>query len=96
MRKILCSLLGCLLLFVTQLHAQDLAVTGKVTADDGSTLPGVNISLKGTTRGTTTDTQGQYTISTSAGATLVFSFIGFSNTGSDRRKSDRRQRNAKK
>ncbi|WP_229211077.1 SusC/RagA family TonB-linked outer membrane protein [Dyadobacter jiangsuensis] len=77
MRKILCSLMGCLLLFVTQLHAQDLAVTGKVTADDGSTLPGVNISLKGTTRGTTTDTQGQYTISTSAGATLVFSFIGF-------------------
>ena len=77
MRKILCSLMGCMLLFLTQLHAQDLAVTGKVTADDGSTLPGVNISLKGTTRGTTTDTQGQYTITSSTGATLVFSFIGF-------------------
>ncbi|WP_229212936.1 SusC/RagA family TonB-linked outer membrane protein [Dyadobacter soli] len=77
MRKTLCFLMGCMLLFFTQVHAQDLAVTGKVTADDGSLLPGVNISLKGTTRGTTTDTQGQYTISTTSGATLVFSFIGF-------------------
>ncbi|WP_342083196.1 SusC/RagA family TonB-linked outer membrane protein [Dyadobacter sp. OTU695] len=77
MRKTLCSLMGCLLLLMSQLHAQDLAVTGKVTADDGSILPGVNISLKGTTRGTTSDSKGEYTISANSGATLVFSFIGF-------------------
>ncbi|TLU99619.1 SusC/RagA family TonB-linked outer membrane protein [Dyadobacter luticola] len=66
-----------MLLLTAQLYAQDRAVTGKVTADDGSTLPGVNISLKGTTRGTTTDAQGQYTINAEPSATLVFSFIGF-------------------
>jgi TonB-linked SusC/RagA family outer membrane protein len=77
MRKTLLSLLSCMLLFTAQLYAQDRAVTGKVTAEDGSVLPGVNISLKGTTRGTTTDAQGDYSITAETGATLVFSFIGF-------------------
>ncbi|KAA6433967.1 SusC/RagA family TonB-linked outer membrane protein [Dyadobacter flavalbus] len=77
MRKILLSLLGCLLLLSAQIHAQDRAVTGKVSAEDGSVLPGVNISLKGTNRGTTTDSEGTYSINAETGATLVFSFIGF-------------------
>jgi TonB-linked SusC/RagA family outer membrane protein len=77
MRKTLLSLLGCLLLLCAQVHAQDRAVTGKVSAEDGSVLPGVNISLKGTNRGTTTNAQGEYTITSESGATLVFSFIGF-------------------
>jgi len=77
MRKTLLSLLGSLLLLTSQVYAQDRAVTGRVTADDGSVLPGVNISLKGTNRGTTTNSQGDYTISAETGGTLVFSFIGF-------------------
>jgi len=77
MRKILSSLLGCLLLVCTQAYAQDRSLTGKVTAEDGSTLPGVNISVKGTTRGTTTDSNGEYSLPVSQGVTLVFSFIGF-------------------
>jgi TonB-dependent SusC/RagA subfamily outer membrane receptor len=77
MRKTLLSLLGCLLLLCAQVHAQDRAVTGKVSAEDGSVLPGVNISLKGTNRGTSTNAQGEYTITSESGATLVFSFIGF-------------------
>jgi TonB-dependent starch-binding outer membrane protein SusC len=58
--------------------AQERTVTGKVTsAEDGSTVPGVNVVLKGTTNGTTTDAGGQYRLSVpEAGGTLVFSFIG--------------------
>jgi TonB-linked SusC/RagA family outer membrane protein len=58
--------------------AQDRTVTGKVTsADDGSTLPGVSIQLKGTSRGTTTNSDGNYSLTNiPANARLVFSFIG--------------------
>lgn len=54
-------------------------VTGKVTSqEDGSTLPGVSVSVKGTTRGTTTDGNGRYSLSVDgSNAVLVFSFIGF-------------------
>lgn len=58
--------------------AQERVVTGKVSsAEDGSTLPGVNVVLKGTTNGTVTDSDGNYSINVpQAGGTLVFSFIG--------------------
>ncbi|MBD0260017.1 MAG: SusC/RagA family TonB-linked outer membrane protein, partial [Cytophagales bacterium] len=54
-------------------------VTGRVTSsEDGAGLPGVNVSVKGTTTGTITDTQGQYSLSVpDAGAVLVFSFVGY-------------------
>jgi TonB-linked SusC/RagA family outer membrane protein len=58
--------------------AQERTISGKVTsAEDGSALPGVNVIVKGTTTGTSTDANGQYTMSIpSAEVTLVFSFIG--------------------
>ena len=58
--------------------AQERTVSGKVTSiEDGSTLPGVNVVLKGTTTGTVTDIDGNYKLSVpSDGGTLVFSFIG--------------------
>ena len=58
--------------------AQERMVSGKVTSpEDGSTLPGVNVVLKGTTNGTVTDADGNYKLNVpSAGGTLVFSFIG--------------------
>lgn len=53
-------------------------VTGKVTGADGAALPGVNVIVKGTTTGTTTDSNGNYTIEVPEGTvTLVFSFIGY-------------------
>ncbi len=53
-------------------------VTGKVTSeDDGTALPGVSILEKGTTNGTVTDVNGEYSIATSANSTLIFSFVGF-------------------
>ncbi|HEX6225836.1 MAG TPA: von Willebrand factor type A domain-containing protein [Chryseolinea sp.] len=58
---------------------QSRTITGKVTsADDGNGIPGVNVLVKGTKNGTTTDASGNYSITLSAhGGTLVFSFIGF-------------------
>ncbi|HTJ50726.1 MAG TPA: SusC/RagA family TonB-linked outer membrane protein, partial [Cyclobacteriaceae bacterium] len=53
-------------------------VKGRITsAEDGSALPGVNVVLKGTTTGTVTDSNGEYSLSVpSSGGFLVFSFIG--------------------
>ena len=64
-------------LTAASLFAQDKKVTGKVTsAEDGSGLPGVTISVKGTTKGTQSDVNGSYSISVPSSATLVFTFVG--------------------
>ncbi|NQU54113.1 MAG: SusC/RagA family TonB-linked outer membrane protein [Bacteroidetes bacterium] len=53
------------------------AITGTVTADDGSPLPGVTVVVKGTTKGTVTNIDGNYTLSVDDNVkTLLFSFIG--------------------
>ncbi|WP_172594540.1 SusC/RagA family TonB-linked outer membrane protein [Mariniphaga sediminis] len=52
-------------------------VTGVVTEENGTPLPGVSIIQKGTTNGTVTDADGKYTVEAPQGSTLVFSFIGF-------------------
>jgi len=53
-------------------------VTGTVTSSaDGSPLAGVTVTVKGTMRGSTTNEQGQFSVSASAGETLVFSFVGY-------------------
>jgi len=67
-----------LCLFYLPSMAQDIAISGKVTSsEDGSDLPGVNVAVKGTSRGTSTDASGTYRLNVPAGSTLVFSFIGF-------------------
>jgi TonB-dependent starch-binding outer membrane protein SusC len=76
-KKLLMSfvLLLCLLFKVS---AQDRTISGKVTSsEDGSALPGVSVSVKGSTKGATTGTDGTYKISVSGNSTLVFSFVGF-------------------
>ncbi|MDN6279646.1 MAG: SusC/RagA family TonB-linked outer membrane protein [Psychroflexus sp.] len=68
-----------LLFFVllsTGMYAQQATVTGTVTDPEGIPLPGVNILVKGTTSGTQTDFDGQFTIDAEAGETLVFSYLG--------------------
>ncbi|MCB0497091.1 MAG: SusC/RagA family TonB-linked outer membrane protein [Cyclobacteriaceae bacterium] len=53
-------------------------VSGKVvSATDNTALPGVSVFIKGTTRGTTTDLDGNYYIKVNPEETLVFSFVGF-------------------
>jgi TonB-linked SusC/RagA family outer membrane protein len=55
-------------------------VSGKVKDEDGSALPGVNVIIKGTTSGTATDADGQYTINVPLGnEILLFSYIGYAN-----------------
>ncbi|MBA4053076.1 MAG: SusC/RagA family TonB-linked outer membrane protein [Marivirga sp.] len=65
--------------FAFAIQAQNATVTGKVTSkSDGTALPGVNVFLKGTSTGTTTDSEGKYTLTVSGGSgVLAFSFIGF-------------------
>ena len=66
------------LLAVSSVWAQ-FSVSGKViTAEDQSPLPGVNILVKGTTNGTITDVNGDYSITASAPTdVLIFSFVGY-------------------
>lgn len=53
-------------------------ISGKVTDTGGSPIPGVNVLVKGTSTGTTTDQDGRFTLDVQdAGAVLVFSFIGY-------------------
>lgn len=65
--------------FVLDNPAQERTVTGKViSGDDNKALPGVNVAVKGTTRGTTSDANGDYRISVPNNqAVLVFSAVGF-------------------
>lgn len=78
MRKILLGSWLLSLLFCMPVLAQDVAVSGRVTSsDDGSTLPGVSVQVKGTTRGTTTDADGNYRINAPSSGRLTFSFIGY-------------------
>ncbi|CAG5068770.1 TonB-dependent receptor P3 [Dyadobacter sp. CECT 9623] len=57
--------------------AQDVALKGKVNDEQGQGLPGVSVVVKGTTVGTVTDLEGNYTVNVPGSATLVFSFIGY-------------------
>jgi TonB-linked SusC/RagA family outer membrane protein len=55
----------------------DKTIKGVVTSGTKETLPGVNITIKGTTRGTSTDVNGAYSLDVPEnGAILVFSFVG--------------------
>lgn len=76
MRKLL-ALLGGLCLFSSTLLAQSRSVTGKVTDDSGNGLPNVTIQIKGTSTGTTSNTDGTYTLNIPPTARiLVFSSVG--------------------
>lgn len=76
MKRIL-TLIGVLLFLGNSLFGQQIRVTGIVTdLEDGSTLPGVTVIVKGTTIGAITDANGRYEINVQPTATLVYSFIG--------------------
>jgi TonB-dependent starch-binding outer membrane protein SusC len=61
---------------ITFLNAQT-KISGVVTDRNGQTLPGVNVMVKGSTRGVSTGFDGMYKIQAAPNATLVFSFLGF-------------------
>ncbi|MCE7039624.1 SusC/RagA family TonB-linked outer membrane protein [Dyadobacter sp. CY312] len=84
MKKLLHTHIWLVLLLVVfcthTLLAQQVMVSGKVTEESGAEIPGVNVSIKGTAQGTTTDAQGSYSLNAGSGSTLVFSFIGYKTT----------------
>ncbi|MEL7598615.1 MAG: TonB-dependent receptor [Proteiniphilum sp.] len=65
--------------FTGYVAAQDSKVAGNVTDINGLPLIGVNVLEKGTTNGTVTDMDGNYSLQIPEGAVLVYSYIGFSN-----------------
>jgi iron complex outermembrane receptor protein len=54
-------------------------IKGKIVDNKGDELPGVNIVIKGTKKGTSSDNEGKYTLEANEGEVLVFSFIGYQN-----------------
>ncbi len=79
MRRTLLLMSTVLFSFHGLLYAQDRIVSGKVASQEGkAALPGVSIAVKGTSLGTSTDENGNFTISiTGDSPVLVFSFIGY-------------------
>ncbi|HOO84945.1 MAG TPA: TonB-dependent receptor [Prolixibacteraceae bacterium] len=76
--KIIASLLVVFVAFQMSAYAQNRQVTGTVYDQSGGTLPGVNVVIKGTTVGTITDIDGNYSLELTGNDTeLVFSFVGF-------------------
>jgi len=59
------------------LMAQEITVSGVVHDNEGETLPGVSVVVKGSTQGTVTDIDGNFEIRVSQGAILEFSYVGF-------------------
>ena len=59
------------------LYSQENLVEGKVTDENGMPMLGVTIQIKGTSSGTTTNFDGEYSINAESGSTLVFSYLGY-------------------
>lgn len=57
--------------------SQSVTVTGTVTGSDGVPLPGVTVMVKGTSTGTSTDFDGNYSLAAPSDGVLVFSYVGF-------------------
>jgi TonB-linked SusC/RagA family outer membrane protein len=52
-------------------------ITGKITDENGAPLVGVSVNIKGTSRGTTTDNNGEFTINAEENETILFSYVGY-------------------
>ena len=77
-KKLHTFLLFCLFFVTAQTFAQQREITGKVTDEGGMPIPGVSVYVKDTTLGTTTDFDGEFSLSvTGENLVLVFSYVGF-------------------
>ena len=79
MLRLSAIMLAVFALGISTAMAQTRTVSGKITASaDGSGIPGVNVQLKGTTKGTSSNAAGSYSIEVSGpNAVLSFTFVGF-------------------
>lgn len=78
--KLTKSLIFCFLsvLFTVYAQAQDVTVSGKVLDENGLPIPGATVLIKGTTKATATDMDGNYQLKVASNGTLVFSYMGYS------------------
>lgn len=60
-----------------EIIVEDRTVTGRVTDRDGEPLPGVNVLIQGTARGTITDADGRFSLEVPDNAVLNFSYVGY-------------------
>ena len=60
-----------------EVFSQQKTVSGQITDDTGASLPGANVLIKGTTDGTVTDIEGNYSLNAAAEDILVISSVGF-------------------
>ena len=74
--KLKTCLLLLLMFCMGYIHAQNITVTGKVTDENGSPVIGATVVIKGTTSGTITDVDGNYSLDVSENNILAFSFVG--------------------
>ncbi|WP_457609887.1 TonB-dependent receptor [Lutibacter sp.] len=70
-------ILAILSLFTMAIYAQSYQVTGTVTDSNSQPLPGVSVTIEGTSRGTTTDFDGKFSIKVESSENLIFSYVGF-------------------
>jgi len=80
MKKLACLIWGVCIACtaaIAQGQGGSWSVSGSVTDQAGSLLPGVAVQEKGTTNGVATDMDGAFTISCAPNATLLFSYLGF-------------------
>ncbi len=77
MTKPLSVILTLVLLLPFWARAQQRTVSGTIRGENSEAIPGANIIVKGTTTGTISDIDGNYSITVNNDATLVFSFLGY-------------------
>ena len=76
MRHILLNVLA--FFFIAYASAQNVNLSGTVQDEGGMPIPGVNVIVKNTTKGSVTDFDGNFTISdVEIGSTLTFSYVGY-------------------
>jgi len=71
------SLLSIFLTLAFGLSSYAQQITGSVSDDNGIPLPGASVVIQGSSSGTTTDFDGNFSIETSQGSTLVISYVGY-------------------
>jgi len=77
MRKKFTLIILLLLTTLSTVFAQSVKISGKVTDNTGNTLPGVTITVKGTSLATSSDVNGNYSITAPANSILVYTFVGY-------------------
>ncbi|MBN1414987.1 MAG: TonB-dependent receptor [Bacteroidales bacterium] len=78
MRKLTILFLSLMLGFTSMLYGQEKVITGKViSGEDESPLPGASVAVKGTTTGTVTDINGNFSLSVPENSILVVSYVGY-------------------